>query len=40
MERAQTRNLGTCRFDVKGKAQAENPQGPEYQREAQGRNDP
>ena len=46
-DRAQTRNLGTCRLDAKGKAQAETPRGREYRRgrrslhsEAQGRNDP
>ena len=30
MDRAQTRNLGTCRLDVKGKAQAETPRGRKY----------
>jgi len=34
---ARVRNLGTCRLDVKGAVQVEDPQGPEYRCEAQGR---
>jgi len=33
-------NVGTCRLDVKGDTQVENPQELEYRCEAQGRNDP
>jgi len=33
-------NVGTCRTDVKGEAQVEAPQEPEYQSRAQGRSDP
>ena len=33
-------NVGTCRSDVKGEAQVEAPQEPEYQSRAQGRSDP
>jgi hypothetical protein len=34
---ARVWNLGTCRLDAKGVAQVEDPQGLEYQCEAQGR---
>ena len=34
---ARVRNLGTCRLDAKGAVQVEEPQGPEYRCEAQGR---
>jgi len=37
---ARVRNLGTCRLDVKGAVQVEDPQGPEYRCEAQGRINP
>ena len=33
-------NVGTCRSDVKGAAQVEAPQEPEYRSRAQGRSDP
>ncbi len=33
-------NVGTCRSDVKGEAQVEAPQEPEYQSRAQGRSIP
>ena len=33
-------NVGTCRLDVKGEAQAENLQEPEYRGKAQGRMTP
>ena len=35
--RAFARNVGTCRLDVKGAIQEENPQESEYRCEAQGR---
>ena len=34
------RNVGTCRPDVKGETQVEDPQGGEYRGGAQGRNNP
>jgi hypothetical protein len=34
---ASARNVGTCRLDVKGAIQVENPQESEYRCEAQGR---
>jgi len=37
---ARACNLGTCRLDVKGDVQVEDPQGPEYRCEAQGRINP
>ena len=37
---AFVRNVGTCRLDAKGDAQVEEPQGPEYRCEAQGRSNP
>ena len=37
---AQMWNLGTCRLDVKGATQAENPQESEYRCGAQGRSNP